>query len=160
MRLHGQGEYWRLLTSMLVHADFFHLLFNMVALLIFGNYAERLLSSPQCLLIYFASGLIANLIAWGYAHTAQRTDYIALGASGAVLGIIAADGVLMARIWRYARNPMALLFLRQVMVILMLQLIVDLIVVHNSLLHHAVGALSGALLCFWLTHNAAPQRTA
>ena len=144
------GEYWRLVTAMFVHGDFMHLLFNMVALLIFGTYCEqKLMNSKSTILIFMLSGLSANLLAWLYAASAGLYYYVAVGASGAIMGLLGADGVAMLRVWQYSRHPMARTFLSQVVVILALQLTIDLIVEQNSLLHHFSGAAVGALLGYW-----------
>ena len=147
----AQGEYWRILSSIFVHGDFMHLLFNMVALLIFGNYAEeKLLNSKYTLIIFLVCGIGANLFAWFYAYGAGLYSYVAVGASGAIMGLLAADGVVMYKIWRRSYHPMARTFLTQVAVILALQLTIDLVSVQNSLLHHFTGALIGAALGYFI----------
>ena len=145
------GEYWRLFSSLFVHGDFMHLVFNMVALLIFGNYAEqKLMNSKKALAILLVSGISANLLAWMYAGAAGLYGYVAVGASGAIMGLLGADGVAMLKIWRYSQHPIARTFLSQVAVILALQFTIDLIVTQSSLLHHFSGALVGAALGYFL----------
>ena len=80
------GEYYRLVSSGFVHADWWHLGFNMYALFSFAGSVERVTGPLQLLLLYMASLVGGNLLAL-FIH---RNDdgYRALGASGAVSGLI------------------------------------------------------------------------
>lgn len=79
-------EPWRIFTSMFLHGDLGHLFFNMFALFIFGNALEKRVGGPLFLLIYLVSGVAGAagfmLFSAPYAN--------ALGASGAIFGIIGA----------------------------------------------------------------------
>lgn len=77
------SQYWRFLTSIFLHGDITHLLFNLFALLFFGLSLEGYIGSRRLLLIFFSSGIIANLISVNF-YTSS------LGASGAIYGIIGA----------------------------------------------------------------------
>ncbi|MBD3313196.1 rhomboid family intramembrane serine protease [Candidatus Woesearchaeota archaeon] len=79
---------WMLLTHMFLHGGPYHLLFNMYALLLFGPLVESRIGSKRFLLIYFLSGILA---AAGYLALPTK----ALGASGAVMGIIGVTVMLM-----------------------------------------------------------------
>jgi len=84
----ADGEYWRLFTVTLVHANLLHLAFNMYALWLAGPLVERFYGSLQFLLIYLltaAAGSIASFVFGG--------DIPSVGASGAVFGLF---GVLLA----------------------------------------------------------------
>ena len=142
----AEGEYWRIISSIFVHYDLSHLLFNMVALLIFGSYAERFLGLIPALCIYLLSGFIANCIALIIVYFLNQVNYCAIGASGAILGLAAGTACVMLRIWREFRNPVALIFARQLAIILLIQFGLDFIIKENSFIHHFVGALSGFLL--------------
>lgn len=94
--LRGGGEGWQtlvqsrpqtLLTSILMHGDWLHLIGNVAFLLIFGLAAERALGSWRFLILFLVCGLIANLAAaWSMGEA--RAPII--GASGAVSGIVGA----------------------------------------------------------------------
>ncbi|TNJ41538.1 rhomboid family intramembrane serine protease [Tamlana fucoidanivorans] len=81
-----RGEQIRLISSGFLHADTQHLLFNMLSLYFFADLVIRLLSPVQFLLIYFGSLLLGNLLSL-YFHK-NEYHYSAVGASGAVTGII------------------------------------------------------------------------
>jgi len=85
-------EYRRLLTSGFLHADWIHFGFNMGALLAFSFLLESSLGAINFLLIYFISLLGGSLLSL-YIHR-NHADYRALGASGAVCGVLLASVVL------------------------------------------------------------------
>ena len=78
-------QYYRLVTSAFLHADFGHLLMNMVSLYFFGRVLESFAGPWQFLLIYFASIVGGGLLSlWLHRHH----EYRAYGASGGVCGVI------------------------------------------------------------------------
>jgi membrane associated rhomboid family serine protease len=84
-----QGEYWRLVTAGFLHAGFFHLLFNMLALYILGSMLEPAIGKLRFGLIYFVSLLAGSL----GALIAQPVG-VTVGASGAIFGLMAAAAVV------------------------------------------------------------------
>ena len=75
---------YQLVTHMFAHAGFFHILFNMYALWLFGAAMEKLWGTKKFLIFYFACGLAA-----AFAHL-FFVPIPALGASGAVMGMLGA----------------------------------------------------------------------
>lgn len=55
-----QGEYWRLLSPVILHADMFHLFFNMIWLLVLGKQMERRLGILRYLLFIVITGIFSN----------------------------------------------------------------------------------------------------
>jgi membrane associated rhomboid family serine protease len=90
----ADGEWWRLVTSAFLHANLFHLLFNMWGLWWLGGALERYAGAPRMLAIYASSVLwgSAGALLWGaeIAHNGAAT----VGASGGVFGLMAALLVL------------------------------------------------------------------
>lgn len=89
---------YRLITSMFLHSGFIHLILNMFALFIFGPDIERVLGKTRYLLLYFLSGVMADVIhayfiAFFYPYK-QLLLTPAIGASGAIYGVMAAFAVL------------------------------------------------------------------
>lgn len=78
---------WTILTSIFLHADISHLLFNMLALFIFGTYLERIVSLKDYLIVFVLSGIVGNV---GYMLTTFAPNLPAVGASGSIYGIIGA----------------------------------------------------------------------
>ncbi len=87
----AQGEVYRLWSVALVHApvlqDPLHLLFNMYMLWIIGPVVERLYGRWRFLLLYAVFALGASLMTFAIA-TDHRADQYAVGASGAVFGLV------------------------------------------------------------------------
>ena len=86
------GEKIRMLTSGFLHVDWAHLGFNMYALYLFGGIVAGILGIPDFLIIYFLSLLGGNLYSLKYHK--NESFYSAVGASGAVSGIIYASILL------------------------------------------------------------------
>ena len=80
------GDYNRLLISGFLHADWQHLLFNMFTLYFFANIVVFKLGVFNFYLIYLTSLLTGNLLSF-YFHK-NEPQYTAVGASGAVTGIL------------------------------------------------------------------------
>jgi membrane associated rhomboid family serine protease len=86
------GEKIRTLTSGFLHADWMHLGFNMYALYLFGGIVAGLLGMPNFLIIYFGSLLAGSVYSLSYHK--DQPYYSAVGASGAVSGIVYASILL------------------------------------------------------------------
>nr|WP_298520959.1 rhomboid family intramembrane serine protease [uncultured Kordia sp.] len=86
------GQHFRMITSGFLHADIMHLVFNMLTLYFFANTVIYSLGPQYFLLIYVASLLFGNALSY-YFHK-NEPHYSALGASGAVSGVLFA-GILL-----------------------------------------------------------------
>jgi membrane associated rhomboid family serine protease len=81
----GLFEPYQLVTHMFAHAGFFHILFNMYALWLFGAVLERSWGPKKFLIFYIVCGLAAALAQMFFVPQGA-----AIGASGAVMGLLAA----------------------------------------------------------------------
>lgn len=81
-----RGEQFRLFSSGFLHIDNAHLFFNMFSLYIFANIVIQDLSIYSYIIIYLGSLLLGNLLSL-YFHK-DEYHYSAVGASGAVMGVI------------------------------------------------------------------------
>ena len=88
-----EAQYYRLLTSMFVHANIAHLAGNMLFLLIFGLRSEEMFSLPEYLLIYFLGGLTGNLL----SLLLLPLDVPSVGASGAIFAMFGAATIYARR---------------------------------------------------------------
>lgn len=113
---HYKSEVFRpyqLVTHMFMHGGFFHLLFNMLALWMFGSVVERVWGPKRFLTFYLICGVVAALTQmasytfdfWQYDHMAMSAEFeqqyqlalrmgATVGASGAIMGVLAAFGYL------------------------------------------------------------------
>lgn len=88
------GSALRLFTALFLHADWAHLLGNLVFLLIFGLPAERTMGPWRFLILFLLGGAFSNLAA---VLTIGAPDRVIIGASGAVSAVIGAYLALFPR---------------------------------------------------------------
>lgn len=85
-RVHEQGEWYRLLSGGFLHGGLAHLAFNMITLYFFGPVLEIVLGGSSFAVVYFGALLVAHLFLLAkYKHD---PDYQAVGASGAISGVL------------------------------------------------------------------------
>lgn len=83
------GRYWTLLTSVFSHIGFLHILLNMYVLAMFGSIVEYVIGSVRFLAFYLVAGIISSVChAAVSAFVLQQPDLPALGASGAISGVV------------------------------------------------------------------------
>ena len=88
-----KGQYYRLLTSGFVHADFGHLFFNMFSFYFFGSQIEQIFtdlfgeSAALYLILFYIAGIIVSDIPTLLKHK-NDPGYNSLGASGGVSSVI------------------------------------------------------------------------
>jgi membrane associated rhomboid family serine protease len=86
---------WQLATYMFLHGGIFHIVFNMLALWMFGTELERVWGTRYFLKFYFVTGIGAgvltvlfSLLPFAFAQQLQYVNII--GASGAIYGLLLA----------------------------------------------------------------------
>lgn len=85
-------QYYRMITSGLIHADWFHFGFNAISFYCFARYIEWIYGAHTLLLVYFSAIFGGSLLAL-VIH--RNHEYLALGASGGVCGVIFASIFLL-----------------------------------------------------------------
>lgn len=83
-----------LITSFFLHGSWFHVIFNMLYLWIFGDNIEDKLGKGRYLLFYFLTGIVANLVQY---LSGPASPIPIVGASGAVAGILGAYFITFPR---------------------------------------------------------------
>ena len=88
-------EPWAIVTSMFVHSptSLWHILGNMMVLFFFGSRLLGLVGETKFLFVYFAAGLVGNVLFWLLMPYAT-----AIGASGALYGVMGALAVMRPRL--------------------------------------------------------------
>src|SRR5262245_44019205 len=86
---------WQPVTYMFIHAGLFHILFNMLALWMFGTELERIWGTRYFLKFYFVTGIGAGLLTiavslLGFGITNLIYVVPTVGASGAIYGLLLA----------------------------------------------------------------------
>jgi membrane associated rhomboid family serine protease len=85
-----RGEWWRLFTYGLVHADLTHLLVNMLTFYFFGGLLEDFYAAhlgPFGFYLFYVAALLASILP-SYIDHRDDADYRSLGASGAVSAVL------------------------------------------------------------------------
>ncbi|MEU6893152.1 rhomboid family intramembrane serine protease [Streptomyces sp. NPDC046557] len=144
------GEYHRLLTSVFLHTEWWHLIGNMIGLWVLGGPLEAALGRARYLTVYLLSGVGGSALV--YLLTAPNTA--TLGASGAVFGLLGATAVL-ARRMRYEMRP--------VLVMVALMLVLTFVRVGGmsvSWQAHVGGLVTGALVTLGLLLPGAGRKRA
>ena len=85
---------WRLITYQFLHADFWHIFSNMLCLFFFGPMLERIWGSRKFLIFYLICGAAGGILYSVLASFGWLDAKFLVGASGAVLGVIAAAAIL------------------------------------------------------------------
>lgn len=91
-----EKEYYRLITSMFLHANLQHISSNMILLYFMGDMLERILKKSEYIFVFLLSGIIGNVVSCIYEYTSQLS-FTSIGASGAIYGLI---GCLFFRVIR------------------------------------------------------------
>lgn len=81
----ANGEIWRFLTAMFMHGSLQHIVYNMIVLSLSGIFAIEIFGDKKLAIIYFTSGFLSF-----FATLIFHNNYIGVGASGAIFGIIGA----------------------------------------------------------------------
>jgi membrane associated rhomboid family serine protease len=146
------GQVWRFITFQFLHANPFHLLFNMIALYFFGPLVERMMQRSIYLAFYLLSGIggaLAYLVLWRL----MRDEPIAydpglIGASAGIFGVLVAAAVMapntVVSIWFIL--PMRLRTLVWIAIAIEVCLVLIAPDTNGGSMAHLGGALVGWLL--------------
>lgn len=130
-----EGEIYRLITSGFVHADIFHLFFNMYALSMIGKEIEKYYGPFKYLAIYFISMIIGSLFGCFF------TEGIGIGASGAIFGLF---GSLLFFSYNY-RATISGLLRSPIMPTIIMNLLLSFMIPNVSASAHIGGLIGGFL---------------
>ena len=85
---------WAIITSMFMHAGFWHLFANMLTLFFFGSYFYQLVGTGRFLAVYFGGGILGNIL---YLLLGEPIS-IMVGASGAVFALGGALAIMRPKL--------------------------------------------------------------
>lgn len=138
-------QVWQPITHMFMHATWGHIFFNMFALWMFGSLLENIWGSKRFLQFYMICGLGAAA-----AHLIT-SNVPALGASGAVMGLMAAFAYLFpnTELYIYGVLPVKAKYL--VSVLILIDLFAGLYNTGDQIAHwaHLGGALAGFIMVIY-----------
>ncbi len=148
------GQWWRLASVVLLHANLIHLFFNMYALFLVGPLVERIYGPLTFAAMYLACGFAASAASFALGDPTA----VSVGASGAIFGLF---GVLFAAFRAHApeldRRSRALV--GQIGLLIVVNLAIGLGAggaIDN--MAHVGGLVAGLWLGFWLVPGRVPTR--
>jgi membrane associated rhomboid family serine protease len=127
------GQWYRLFTSIFIHYTFFHILLNMISLLIIGRLVEPVLGKWRYLAVFLVAGLGGSVACYVFTSPIAQSA----GASGAIFGLFGAYFVLARR----ARTDTS-----GILVLIAINLFYSFVVPGISWQAHIGGLVTGAVL--------------
>jgi len=133
-------EYWRLFAAMFLHAGWLHWAANAWALFQLGTLYEILFGTKRFAFIYFTTGICASIASASMHHGP------AVGASGAIFGLLGAFIFSIRRSPRYRHQPWTRSLIGQLIFWIVVNIIigVEVKVIDNTA--HIGGLISGLIL--------------
>lgn len=149
----NEGEYYRLLSAMFLHAGIGHLFFNMYALYILGIQTEQMYGRWRYLSIYFLGGVTGSVLSAAFGNP----EVPSVGASGAVFALLGTQILYFYRnretLGDYGRGV-----LRQYLFLLGINLLLGFTIARIDNLGHIGGLIGGAILGWLLAPNLVARR--
>ena len=142
----ANGEWWRPVTALFLHANLLHWAANITGLWMFGMACERTLGWVRMLAIFLVTGVVANI-----ASASMGGFDVSVGASGGIFGLVAAFGVAVYRL----RAPVPAAIRRRLLWLMGAMVTGDFIIgaVEAQIdgVAHAGGFISGLVLAWCLS---------
>ena len=132
------GQWWRLLTSIFLHAGLLHLAFNAYALWIFGTVMEREVGRLTMLGVFLTTGVFAGAASYAFAPGFT----VAVGASGAVFGLV---GAFIAYNYLRRHHVMAQARLRAALSMLLINALIGISIPAIDWRAHLGGVVAGVI---------------
>lgn len=135
----AEGQWYRLLTPMLLHAGIAHIGFNSFALWIYGPNAERAFGTARFLAAYVISGFLGGAASYAFGEC----NALGVGASGAIFGVI---GVLLAYLFKRRKSAVMGRSLQGIFFIIAINLFIGFTIPGIDNVAHMGGLGAGILL--------------
>jgi membrane associated rhomboid family serine protease len=133
-------QYWRMFTSMFIHAGIFHILLNMWALWLVGGFLEAAIGRGKFLTLYLLAGFAGSVL------VVLVPSAPVVGASGAIFGLFGALAV--HAFLNQGRDLQSSAFLRQILFIIVINLVFTFAWGNISWQAHIGGLIGGAATMF------------
>jgi len=130
------GQWWRMVTAVVLHGSIFHILFNMWALYTFGPQIERESGSVPFLAIYLAAAAGGSLFVYWFSNP----FVFSIGASGAIFGLF---GVWVAGAYRLRHTYFGRRMLSQLGILLAINFALPLFIPNIAWQAHLGGLITG-----------------
>jgi membrane associated rhomboid family serine protease len=149
----SKGEFWRLFTSLFLHYNLLHLVFNLFALYVLGPPLERTIGAVRFAACYLIAGVgsTGGVVLLTLLKIVRPAELV--GASGCVMGIVGAWAGFLIRhrhVWQAKQR------LLNILLIIVIQIVFDISTPEISTSAHLCGLVTG----FAIGVVVAPKRTA
>ncbi|XIF20313.1 MAG: rhomboid family intramembrane serine protease [Acetilactobacillus jinshanensis] len=134
-----QGEYWRFITPIFIHLNFTHILFNGITLYYVGIQIERLFGHFRYFIIFMISGIAGNVFSFAFNNS------LAVGASGAIFGLLGAFMMIGEIAWR---DPLIRQMTKGFIIFILLNLVSDFLTTGIDISGHLGGLIAGFLCAY------------
>lgn len=135
----ASGEWYRLLSPMIIHGSILHVGLNSYVLYIFGPNVEQAFGTARFVVMYIAAGFMGSALSF-----AIPPDQGSLGSSGAVFGIA---GVLLVFLYKRRRETFINQYLRNIVFFIVANLVLGLTILSGVVDNWAhIGGLIGGVL--------------
>jgi membrane associated rhomboid family serine protease len=135
------GEWWRLLSSIFLHAGVIHLALNAYVLWIFGTAIERDIGRVSTLAVFLVTGVFAGATSFAFASGFR----VAVGASGAIFGLV---GAFVAYNYLRRSHVLAQARLRSALSMLLINLVIGFSIPVIDWRAHLGGLVAGLVAGF------------
>ncbi|NNV07252.1 rhomboid family intramembrane serine protease [Geobacillus sp. C56-T2] len=137
-----RGEYWRLVSPIVLHRDFSHMAANSLSLYVCGPWLERALGTRRFFVLYLAGGIGANIATVLF----MPPMYTHVGASGAIFALFGMYSYLAL----FRREAIAPRYAQLLLAVIAVNLVLALTRPNGNLMAHLFGFTTGGLLAPFL----------
>lgn len=138
-----QGQYWRFITPIFLHANLLHVGLNMLNFAVLGVVLERIMGHVRFLLVYILTGVVSIIASFVFSP-----QEISVGASGAIFGIVGAYAIFVLMHRRAFRGG-GIPSLIWIMLVIGVNIGIGFIIPNIDNFAHLGGLVSGCLLGWW-----------
>ncbi|SCK22846.1 Membrane associated serine protease, rhomboid family [Streptomyces sp. WMMB 714] len=149
----AEGQWYRLLTSIFLHQEIWHIAMNMLGLWFLGPPLEAALGRLRFTALYLLSGLGGSALTYfssALPFFDSSPGQASLGASGAIFGLFGATAILMRRM-KYDMRP--------ILILLGINLVFTFTWEGISWQAHIGGLVVGVLIAYAMVHAPREKRT-
>jgi membrane associated rhomboid family serine protease len=147
----ARNMYWQFITYMFIHDmhGYSHIIFNMIALLIFGTSLERYIGSKEFVLYYLLTGVLAGVFSFVVYVLTGANPYL-VGASGALFAVQLAYAAFFPQSYIYIWGILPLRAPVMVMLFTAIELFSGLFGIASGIAHitHLFGFAAGVIYFF------------
>ena len=135
----AEGQWYRLVTPMLLHVGLWHIALNMLVLWIYGPSVEQAFGTARFAAMYVISGFMGGVASFALGPCRS----LGVGASGAIFGIV---GVLLVHLYNRRRSAFVAGYLKNLLLFIGLNMVLGLVWTRIDLWAHLGGLLAGVAL--------------